>query len=82
MNEVKARMASFLRHRFSDIHTDNRPFGIISDVAPGINQETDIGPRRLESGAGDGNRKYRSGVNKYFESVRYEFGRALRAIFV
>jgi hypothetical protein len=48
----------------------------------GINQETDIGPRRLESGAGDGNGKYRSDTHNPLKSEPYEVGEALRVIIV
>jgi hypothetical protein len=43
-----------------------------------------IGHRRLEleSGAGDGNRKYRLGDDNHLKSWRYEIARAARAIFV
>jgi hypothetical protein len=41
-----------------------------------------IGQDWLKSGAGDGNRKYRSGDGNHWESESYELARALRAIFV
>jgi hypothetical protein len=36
----------------------------------------------MKSGAGDGNRKYRSGDDNPLKSESYELARALRAIFV
>jgi hypothetical protein len=60
------------------------PANVYRPVAPQCKRQI-IGwhwPAMEESGAGDGNRKYRSGVNKYFASMRYALGRALGVIFV
>jgi hypothetical protein len=41
-----------------------------------------VGQHWLESGAGDGNRKYRSDTQNPLKSGHYEIGEALRVIIV